>query len=168
MCVSREKSRQCLDVQQPEDKWLLEFIAWEGSLTDTVTSQQAHRFSSITPRTEVVGFMSPNDSRYSFTQVRAPTSQCVMLCVCGLLMWYLHCLFKTSMTDCQRSSNHFDFSIEGWITLEWTLSDPCLKGPSNQGCLRSIINGKGWRPCCLPEFSALIVLSKSQQGRSKC
>ncbi len=52
MCVSTEKSNQHLDVRGAEDGWLLVFRVWESSLTDTITSQQAHRFSLITPWSE--------------------------------------------------------------------------------------------------------------------
>lgn len=52
MCVSTEKSSQHLDVRGAEDGWLLVFRVWESSLTDTIASQQAHRFSLITPRSE--------------------------------------------------------------------------------------------------------------------
>lgn len=127
MCVSTEKSSQRLDVRGPEDGWLLEFRVWESSLTDTITSQQAHRFSLITSwgkssaiyLTMVAGIALPKFH---------PRPVSVSSCVCGLLMRYLYWLCKTSRTDCQHSSNHFDFSIEGWITLEWTLSDPWLSG----------------------------------------
>lgn len=123
MCVSTESARCHLDVRGPEDGWPLVFRGWESSLTDSITSQQACRFSLITPQ----ALHPPNGCGYGSAQVPSQTSQSVMLQMCGLLMWYLHWLWKTSMTDCQHSSNHFDFSIQGWITLEWTLSDPRRK-----------------------------------------
>lgn len=118
-------------------------------------STHAHRFPLISPQSVPLALFGTKDI-WSISLYKFHLWPVAAWRVCGLIMWYLHQLCKTSRTDCRHSSNHFDFPQKSDSLSNEHLVTQSLKAkisPGNQGPLGSTIDVYCGTPCCLPELA---------------